>query len=241
MNLDFLSHVLRFLFPWVCCVCRKPLPYIEDRGFCSDCWVRLPRLQGPVCRFCGISLPEGGGRCFDCRDGRPEALLRAAGLYEEGLRAAVLRFKFSGRQTLAGPLAVLMAWAWRQYPELHAAQVLVPVPIHPKRLRERGFDQTKQLAESLGHLIGRPVEPLLERLLWKKPQTDFNRAERQTNVVGAFRARLKTDCDVLLIDDVCTTSATLWECAKVLRRAGARRVSALVVAKDQVKRSVDVK
>ena len=112
--------------------------------------------------------------------------------------------------------------------------VIVPVPLHPARERERGFNQSALLAELLSDRIALPSKPALERIRYTTTQTAFDRAERMQNLHGAFRLRKKADVRdlrVLLIDDVLTTGSTLSECARVLRRAGASCVYAATAAR----------
>ncbi len=133
-----------------------------------------------------------------------------------------------------------MAYAWRHYPELHASQLIVPVPLHDRQERQRGYNQAESLARALGGDIGRAVVPLLERARKTKTQTKLTRKERKTNMEGAFQIapRLATECHalkgrpILLVDDVCTTGSTLGACLKALRKAQLGPVRALVLARD---------
>lgn len=231
-----MKRLLRFFFPWVCVVCRKPLTSAEDEGFCGVCWLRLPRIQGMVCRCCGIPLQEGGRRCFSCRKNRIRFPIRAAGLYESGLRQAVLRLKYGGRRTLAPVLSILLEQCWRNFEELQQADLLVPVPLHRRRLVERGFNQAEELAKALGERVGRSVLRGLVRHEATKPQANLSRMNRFLNVQDAFRITEPTwvkNKHILLIDDVCTTASTLRECAGILYKSRAKRVSALVLARDE--------
>jgi ComF family protein len=112
--------------------------------------------------------------------------------------------------------------------------IIVPVPLHPTRERERGFNQASLLAESLSAQISTPSKPLLERIRYTTTQTALDRAERMENLHNAFRLRKNADVRglrVLLIDDVLTTGSTLSECARVLKRAGATSVHAATAAR----------
>jgi ComF family protein len=112
--------------------------------------------------------------------------------------------------------------------------IIVPVPLHPARLRERGFNQASLLAELLGARISIPSKPLLQRIRYTTTQTALDRAERMENLHNAFRLRKNADVrglHVLLIDDVLTTGSTLSECARVLKRAGAISVYAATAAR----------
>ena len=203
----------------------------------------MPRLTLPVCDRCGDALPtwrvisQQCMRCPRCRRS-PSALDRgrAVGPYESTLRRIVHLFKYGRRHTLAAPLGALM----RQHgAELLAdADCVVPVPLHPRRRRARGFNQTAELAAHLGP----PVVHALRRTVATTPQTGLPAARRHGNVRGAFapaRARrwwggrrdtMHGTC-VALVDDVTTTGATLEACARVLRGCGVREVRALTLAR----------
>jgi ComF family protein len=234
------QHLLRFVLPWACAGCRAPLASLEDEGFCGSCWLSIPRIQGPVCRGCGIPLRYGGQICFDCRQSPPPLLVRAAVEFRGVILPAVYRFKYLGRKSLARPLAILMRYAWEQSPELHHIQGLVPVPLYAQNERRRGYNQAELLASELGRQITRPVVPLLIRTRPTSSQVKLNRQKRQDNVRQSFSlhplASVKREAlrgrSFLLIDDVCTTTSTLAECAKTLHRAGIRPVHALVLARD---------
>ena len=112
--------------------------------------------------------------------------------------------------------------------------LIVPVPLHPARLRERGFNQAHILATMLGHKIGVPIFPVLRRIRYTTTQTAFDRIDRIENLRGAFRLRKSIDMrglQVLLVDDILTTGSTLSECARVLREAGALSVYAVTAAR----------
>jgi len=234
------QHVLRFFLPWACAGCRGALDSLEDTGFCGRCWLRIPRIQGFVCRFCGIPLKDGGSRCYACRHAPPTILIRAAAEYRGVLAPAIHRFKYAGRKSLARPLGALLRYAWPQYPELRDIQGLVPVPLHRSQEKARGFNQAELLAQELMAESRAPMLPLLVRTRPTKSQVGLNRSDRRNNMHAAFdlqplapavKERLR-GLSFLLIDDVCTTASTLVECARVLYRAGARSVKALVLARD---------
>jgi ComF family protein len=179
-------------------------------------------------------LPDGGARCGDCR-GRRRAfkLLRSAGVYEGSLQKLIKKFKYGGREDLARPLGRMLVDLWREQPRLGPVDAVVPVPLHWLRERGRGYNQALVLAEYFGRKTGLPVVRALARR--RSPsQTELRREERLENVRDAFRAarpELARGKSLLLVDDVCTTGATLEACARALKAAGARRVAALTVAR----------
>jgi len=238
--MTFLAPLLRFFLPWACAGCRSPLESLEDHGFCGPCWLAIPRIQGFICRKCGIPLKDGGNHCYGCREAPPNHLIRAATEYRGVISSALYRFKYGGRKTLAQPFGLLLRYAWEHLPELHDIQGIIPVPLHPKNERLRGFNQAELLANQLADCIGRPMLPLLIRTRKTRSQTELNRLKRRDNMRSAFAlhpyANSKKEAllgrSFLLVDDVCTTASTLGECAGVLSRAGIRTVKSLVLARD---------
>ena len=173
--------------------------------------------------------------CEPCQHRRPPfAYARAATLYRDAVREALHAFKFGGKTGLCRPLGDLLADAGQTLLPEPRMDCLVPVPLHPARESERGFNQSLLLARRLARRWGLPVEKALRRVRPTRPQTDLSAGERRANVRGAFvirRARV-AGARVLLIDDIFTTGATAAECARVLlAEGGARAVGVLTVAR----------
>ncbi|HXH07782.1 MAG TPA: phosphoribosyltransferase family protein, partial [Vicinamibacterales bacterium] len=153
-------------------------------------------------------------------------LMRSAALYEGALREIVHALKYDGRRSLARPLAALMRTCGPDL--LEGADAVIPVPLDGRRLRQRGFNQARLLAEGLGL----PVLDALARTRRTPPQTSLPAARRHANVRGAFAVRRPVaGLVVVLVDDVATTGATLFACARALREAGAREIRALTAAR----------
>jgi ComF family protein len=155
---------------------------------------------------------------------------RAIGEYDGPLRAILHALKYGKRQSLARPMARLMVAAASAGDLLDGVDLVVPVPLHRRRRRARGFNQAEELARHLGL----QWKDVLRRTRATPSQTDLPAAQRQANVRDAFALRRRHDVDgltVLLVDDVSTTGATLDACASVLQRAGAREVRALTAAR----------
>jgi ComF family protein len=228
-------NVLEFFLPRLCLFCGKGVGEAAALAICPECEGEIEWVASPLCTCCGVVFPgrDGGDRlCGDCQaDPPPFARARAAALYEGPVAAAVKRLKF-GRQMAYLPL--MQCWLERPLcRELAAAaDMVVPVPLHPRRLRARGFNQAWLLAQAF------PELPLAREVLVRRrhtvPQVQLNPKERRDNVRGAFAVAdpaLVKGKNVLLVDDLFTTGATARECARVLRRAGARRVEVLTVAR----------
>ena len=197
-------------------------------------------MQGPVCPSCGrpFGSPEALARsphheCLSCRKEPPyydQAL--AAGLFEGPLREAVHVYKYRPLQALGTPLAAWMADQVRMTVPLDVA---MPVPLHRMRLRRRGFNQALLLARGISRRFSVPLSyDNLLRTRHTRPQVELSGKERVENVRGAFavsRPGEVLDRKVLLIDDVFTTGATMNECARVLKEAGAASVTVLTLAR----------
>ncbi len=236
-----LDALLAVLLAPDCAVCGTVLDAPARGAVCPACWRAVRRITPPVCDGCGDPLPRGrtegppAERCHRCR--RPQALIRqrrAAGPYEGALRRLVHALKYERRHSLAPPLGRLMRESGSDV--LAAADCAVAVPLHPRRRRGRGFNQAAELAAQLGL----PVVDALRRTRATAPQTELPAGQRRRNVRGAFASARRFGfrggagvggASVLLVDDVTTTGATLEACARVLRRAGAREVRALTLAR----------
>jgi ComF family protein len=206
--------LLDLLYPPRCVVCREP----GRERFCAACRHSIEPAEPPV-------VP-----------GSPLAGFACVGIYAGPLRDAVLRLKFGDRRGLAVDLGSLLAARLEQRRDEWQPDGLVPVPIHPQRRRERGYNQAELLAAAMGERCGLPVRLAIERVKDTPPQVGQNRAERLRNVRDAFRPRGDVGpgrCPVL-IDDVQTTGATLEAAAPALRSAGANVVFALTLCWDPV-------
>lgn len=159
-------------------------------------------------------------------------MTRAAFSYRGPVPPLLHAFKYRGRLDAGRLLAAWMAEGWRRYPELGVPDALVPVPLHPRREAERGFNQAEVLAEAVGAADGLPVRRLLHRSRNTPPQARQARAAREGRLAGAFRASPDAaGLRVLLIDDAMTSGETLAACAAALREAGAAQVGAFVLTR----------
>ena len=159
--------------------------------------------------------------------------IRAVADHTGVLRKAVHAFKYEGRTSLARPLAGLMEKTGTEGGFL-PVDAIIPVPLHPRRLRDRGYTQATLMARDLARALSLPIrEDVLVRSRATKIQTQLSAAERRVNVAGAFTAKPTTAAgrDFLLVDDVCTTGSTLQACAEALREGGAGRVYAVTLTR----------
>lgn len=234
------TRILDFILPAACSYCRSP---VRDSGiphFCRACWTDFSPLEGPLCPSCGRSFgsPESlidspEHECSSCRKFPPhydQAL--AAGLFEGPLREAIHVYKYRPLQSLGKHLS---RWMAGQVTMTIPLDVAMPVPLHKKRLRHRGFNQALLLAHGVSERFRLPLNfDNLIRTRYTRPQVELSGRERAENVRGAFNLIRPADVRekrILLIDDVFTTGATMNECAKVLKDAGAESVTVLTLAR----------
>jgi ComF family protein len=228
-------RILDFFLPRLCLFCGGVVAEEAAAAVCPDCEGRIEWVESPVCSCCGLVFPtrEGEDRpCGPCQtEPPPFARARAAAIYEGPVATAIKRFKFRGQMAY---LPVLQHWLKqpRCRELVAAADLLIPVPLHRRRLQSRGFNQALLLAQAFPEAqVGRET---LARVRYTVPQVGLNPKERRDNVHRAFAVPRPAEVkgmNVLLVDDLFTTGATVRECARVLRRAGARRVEVLTVAR----------
>jgi ComF family protein len=238
------------LFPSDCRICAIPLANISRLPLCQECLNAMLPISGGVCTVCGerIFSPyafadgETESRCGLCRRIEP-AFARAAayGSYESGLRELIHLLKYGGVRPAANVLGRMLAEAIATLePSLLADSIaVIPVPLHRTKLRQRGFNQAELIARA-AMKVGGPGNRLhlcarvLERHRDTASQIGLTSHQRRKNLRGAFRVahpELVKDREVLVVDDVYTTGATVSECARVLRRAGATKVWVATVAR----------
>jgi ComF family protein len=206
-----------------------------ETALCERCRLFLQRAaREPYCRICGrfFNAP-GTGFCLECGSRKwPFILVRAAAPYEGVLRSAVHRLKFGGKQVAADFLGGLMADVLQREEAYRGVTIVVPVPLSPGRLRERGFNQAELLAGVVAEACGLRLNPALVRLSDRPPQAQLHRLARRENIKGTFSL---TDDSVLgkaviLVDDVFTTGSTMSAAAETLLEGGASQVLGLVLA-----------
>lgn len=222
------------LLPPRCLLCRAP--GTEGRELCADCARDLPWNQ-LSCPRCARPLTNAGTNCGDCQQRAPEfARLFAPFRYAYPLDGLLQRFKFQHDLAAGALLADLLrdALSAERMADGHQPDLIVPVPLHTRRLRERGYNQSLELAKRIAPALGLRIDAdALVRHRATAAQAQLGAADRQRNVRGAFTANpaCVESRDIALIDDVATTAATLNECARALKHAGARTVVAWVVAR----------
>ncbi|MBU4277101.1 MAG: ComF family protein [Proteobacteria bacterium] len=228
-----LAHGLRDLFfAPACAACGGAVEH--DEFLCPACREQVSPPTEPSCRVCG--LPGHSWHCPACAASPPAFdAARALALHTGPLAEVVRGFKYQRRYWLGEGLSRLLGTAPRSW--WATADIVAPVPLHPRRLVARGFNQALVLARGLPGGQGPELAPrLLNRKRYTRPQVGLDPGARRRNVEGAFalapawQGRLE-GAWVLLVDDVFTTGATVNECAKVLKQAGAERVEVLTLVR----------
>jgi ComF family protein len=222
-----IDAILNLLFPQSCVLCGNQVFERQWSAACPECWLKLEPLPRPFCAQCGMPAPAIETRCGPCRRGdHAFDLARSLFLFNDPMRGIIHHLKYSARVSLAkplgGPLRACLAG------EGFEAKLVIPVPLHRSRVRQRGFNQAELLARQLGLPVNQRI---LRRRKNTPSQTGLSRSQRVLNLSAAFEVRSVPPQTVLVVDDVYTTGSTLHEIAKTLKRAGAQRVEVLTVAR----------
>ncbi|HXA83987.1 MAG TPA: ComF family protein, partial [Candidatus Dormibacteraeota bacterium] len=238
------SSLFSLLFPSDCRICRSPLTTIASLPVCEPCLAQIVPLEGLLCRVCGEKLfssvvgGEEGALCGVCRRAEPHFRRAAAyGAYEGRLRDLIHLFKYKGTRPAGKLLGSLLNQAVTAM-ALPDSLIVVPVPLWSGKRNSRGFNQAEAIARTFTHFQTSSSIQLdttvLVRTRETASQTGLTRHQRRANVRGAFAVRKPEKVkgrSVLIVDDVMTTGTTAGECARVLRRAGAKEVFVATVAR----------
>lgn len=231
---EMFETAIVFLYPAKCRVCDDflgvgAMPYI-----CTKCWQDVQFIKPPWCDICGI--PDVNGLCDTCATSPPRyGQLRTVALYQTTLQQAIHLFKFEKRKVFARYLIELINAHTPVDCDIATYDFILPIPIHKKRLRERGFNQATLLANGIAEAAGVPV--LTDTLVRKRhtvAQSSLDREARQQNIVGAFEVRnpkLIRGKQLLVIDDVFTTGATIREAVNELWTADPAEIDVLTLAR----------
>ncbi|MFH1349345.1 MAG: ComF family protein [Pseudomonadota bacterium] len=244
-QMNIFTQLIDLIYPPRCHIC---LDFLwrnradvdrKEIGFCKTCFGGFSEITSPFCPICRRpfeTLIEEDHLCENCLRKRPfYDAMGAPYRYEGCLREAVHQFKYAGKTYLGDSLGLLVGAFARRWLDKSDGFLMMPVPLHTRRLRERGFNQSLVLARFVASMMGIELEYLsLRRVRDTQPQAGLKRDERRKNVRKAFElmdpkpVRGRT---VVLVDDVATTGSTLNECARVIKKAGARKVLCLVLAR----------
>jgi len=224
------------VFPPHCCACALP---VESGSWCDDCRLALPHIKEPRCQQC--SLPSEGAitgdfSCPNCHDHEFHFRCNVSAVMSRGaIRDLIHGLKYNRKSWNVTPLVQIVRTVFDDKRIAGKPAVLVPVPLHSLRLRERSYNQAELLARALGRVSGFPVVNMLRRTRATTTQTHFDRARRLKNLRGAFALKtgvtVPDDHNIILVDDVFTTGATLDECARTLVREGFPTPDTITIAR----------
>ncbi len=236
-KLEPLRSIASLFYPPQCVICATDVE--PDSYVCVSCSEKAPRIRPPFCATCSEPFNGAITDIFTCANCAHRSLHfeTAVAVYRSRgiVRRLVHEFKYGRQQHLRHPIA---EWLFQTLgdPRLHGRHfdALIPVPLHPARERERGFNQAELIAEILSRRSGIPLRNVLRRVRYTTTQTAYDRQERMENLKDAFCLRKNADVRdlrMLLVDDVLTTGSTLSECARVLKDCGALSVHAATAAR----------
>jgi len=234
-----LNDFSEVIFPSRCLGCSEILHPFTGQMFCPECNDKVNFIDGSMCPVCGTTFSDSPAEdhlCGECLEKKPYfSAARAVFSYEDIILNAIHQFKYHRDISTGKILASFVADF--SFPDIDFSDcsLILPVPLHVKRLRERGFNQSLILARALGKKHHIPVSfSLLKRKLFTPTQAGSNKKERKQNIKGAFQITHPQKIagqNIILVDDVYTTGATVNECSKILIRAGAEKVSVLTLAR----------
>ncbi|KAA0213499.1 ComF family protein [bacterium] len=238
--------LLDLLLPRHCVVSGRPLAHDEPGCVAPEVLRQAKLTAGDYCSRCGarqgegIGAIHGCGRCEEFKEGFGTREVCAVGDYEGVLQSLCLALKFGGERAAAAPLSHYLIQLVFDRGLADKVDAVVPVPLHPLRQYQRGYNQAELLARPLARALSKPLwNDVLRRRRRTKAQSELSAAQRRSNVEDAFEVRPRRAARVegrslLVVDDVMTTGATLAACAKALKRAGAKAVLGAVIARSTV-------
>ncbi len=228
---SIIKKVLELLYPSTCIFCGE----ICKSGICESCRMKVTEIQEPRCKKCGKPIDSMEVEfCFDCQ--KTEFCYeqgRSLWLHKEPVQSAIYAFKYKNRRVYGEVFAREMARKFEQLVREWEIELIVPVPIHKKRRRIRGFNQAEILAEELGKSWKIPVEhSLVVRNKDTKPQKELGQWSRKKNLKKAFSIvkRMEKNKNILIIDDIYTTGSTIHSMAEILKKAGNEKIYFLTIS-----------
>ncbi len=226
----------KILFPHRCVFCRRILPLSAQKSVCLECMRTIPFcLSKNRCRQCGRPIAERQSYCFSCSSRtKAHSGISAPYFYQEPAKSAILRFKKEKYQSYANTFAIDMAIVLNYECGARVFDMIVSVPPRLLRMKNDGYDQAERLAQALGRQLKLPyVSGVMKQKEKRRKQSSLSAEERVLNAKGNYlvnRPKLVEGKRILLVDDVCTTGATLNECAKILKEAGAKEIYCAVAS-----------
>jgi len=237
--IELKDDILDFVYPQSCPICQKPLGR-EETDICEDCWKTLAFLPAPFCPYCKSFLEDNHTLVehlcpyLSKPEDRKILAVKSLGTFDDHYKKLIHRFKYDRKIPLGKRLAQCLGKVVAQDEDFTNCDLIIPVPLHRARHRERGFNQSEVLAEGVSQAIDLPLaKQILKRKKNTRDQTYLNAQQRTENVRDAFVVTQPEKINnkaVILIDDVITTGATLNECARMLEETGAKIIFAVTLA-----------
>jgi competence protein ComFC len=234
-----LDDILDFVYPQHCAICKRYLKR-KERDICEVCWNSLVTLPDAFCPYCKSFMGGEDTKCSFCESTRKVGedlnffMVRSLGRFDDYYKELIHRFKYGKKIPLGKRLAQRLGETINDDSNFLGSDFLIPVPLHKSRYRERGFNQSEIVAEEISKITGVSVlKNVLKRKKNTKDQTNLSPSQREENVRGAFvvtKPEVINDKRIILVDDVITTGATLSECARMLKQAGAKEILGMTIA-----------
>jgi ComF family protein len=225
------------LLPPACLLCGQLLPTNHcTHAFCLDCTAAMSPLSPAHCRRCAQPFPSATSNhlCGTCLQRPPTfSSVHTAGLYKGSIKTAIHKLKYRNQLTLAKPLGEFLGKAIATAEDSFIPDIIVPVPLHQDRLRQRGYNQALEVARPLSRQLQIKLDTtLLQRVLKTPPQQGLTARERRSNLRNAFALTAQAPgLKILLVDDVMTTGETVRECCRMLLKGGVVEVQVAVIGR----------
>ena len=232
-----LAACVDLLLPPACLLCGQLLPAgLNAQSFCHDCLTAMPPLSPAHCRCCAQLFPNATSNhlCRTCLKRPPSfSIVHAVGIYQGSIKDAVHQLKYRNQLTLAEPLGQILATVVSSAGNNFVPDCIVPVPLHPHRLRQRGYNQALEVARPISRELSAPLDTaLLHRNRKTQQQQGLSATDRRSNLRNAFVLVSKEPArKILLIDDVMTTGETVRECCRTLVAGGVEEVQVAIIGR----------
>ncbi len=225
--LELKDSIFDFVYPPHCLVCGRYLSE-KEKDVCEGCWNSQKILSDPFCPTCKSFFPDAETGCFFCSADSNLLCVRSLGIFDDFYREIIHKFKYKGKLSLGKRLSRRLGEEIKKDKRFSGFDFLIPVPLHPAKKRERGYNQSEIMGEVVSKELNISfLKNVLKRIKNTRDQTKLSDEERKTNVKDAFKVSFPEvikDKKIILVDDVITTGATLFECARVLKDNGAKKI-----------------
>lgn len=230
------TATLDLLLPPDCLLCAHPLTSSSSTNLCPDCFSHVTPVGAGHCTCCAqhFQSPASNHLCGNCLQQPPAfSIVHAAGIYQGTIKDAIHRLKYRGQLTLARPLGDLVLTSLTERDKAFIPDKIIPVPLHIKRLRKRGYNQALEIARPIAKGLNVPLDvKMLQRVRHTPHQQGLSAKDRRKNLRNAFTLTSKPVAEkILLIDDVMTTGETLRECSRTLKNSGAQEIRVAVAGR----------